>query len=230
MNHEYGPLNKCNCYVPRKHSMFLTLLIIVLIAFTYTFLAYPSNIYTVQGDEILGLINGAMDELNSGNTEGALAKLTEAKGLLAYLTASLTSGESEAIIGKLGFSLIEADEAAWYNFMGDYHSFKVYMKVANLDVDIVEVEGSLWGDYIESVEIDGYAISPVGNQIEGSPELYQFDRILPGVNKVVGIKFTIGFESTQKFVPGEYSIIIRLKPQGEEARFIQKQFTIKEDR
>ena len=172
-------------------------------------------------EELISLIANAADNLDSGNTEDALDQLLEAKGILASQIAALSPGEREIVLGNLAFSILGADKVAEYNPLWDYYRFTVYLQISNLGSEVVAAG---W-DTIGGITVSGFAISPEGKQLEDNSHL-EFDYLLPGVDKDIPIEFVIGLLHREEFIPGKYTIIIRLGLPTGEARFLKDQFTI----
>ena len=148
-------------------------------------------------------------------------QLLEAKGILASQIAALFPGEKDIVLGNLAFSILDADkEAVYIPFLGCYR-FIVYLQISNLSSEVVEAG---W-DTIGGITVSGFAISPEGKQLEDNSHL-EFDYLLPGVDKDIPIEFVIGLLHREEFIPGKYTIIIRLGLPTGEARFLKDQFTI----
>ena len=177
-------------------------------------------------EELISLITSAAGNLDSGNTEDALDQLLEAKGILASQIAALFPGEGEIVLGNLAFSILGAGKVArfeplWDYYIWDSYRFTVYLQISNLGDEVIEARGNTIGE----IYVLGFAISPEGKQLEANPS-FEFHYLLPGADKVVPMEFVIRISDHEKFVPGRYTIIIRLELPAGEARFVKEQFTI----
>jgi len=197
--------------------------LVVLVLFLTAGLAFVAQAgSSFPEEQLISLITAAADSLASGDTASALSQLLKAKSMLSSQIAALLPGKSAVTLDNLVFSIEGADRVAEYNPIGDYYKFNVYLQISNLSNEVVET--SL--DTIGRISIDGFAISPDGKQLEDN-FLFDFDYLLPGVDKVVAIGFVIGlWDSHKEFVPGDYTIIIRLGPYTGKPVFLKERFTI----
>ncbi len=196
--------------------------LIVLVVFLSAGFALIAQAYgSFPREQLISLISNGADSLASGDTASALGQLLEAKGMLSSQIAALSPGESTATLDNLAFSIEGADRVAEYNSVWQYYAFDVYLQISNLSSEVVDV--SL--DTIGGISIDGFAISPDGKQLEDN-FLFDFDYLLPGVDKDVAVGFVIGLDSHEEFVPGDYTIMIRLGPVTGRPTFLKAQFTI----